>query len=113
MGRDRAARWAILALAVAVQLIVLYSPRAVSTPPGLPVDKLVHIAIFGFVAWAGVRAGIPLGWVVGVLLAHAVISEIVQAWMLPNRSGDPWDAVADTVGTLLGAWLGRQAMMRA
>ena len=106
-------RRAILAAAVVLQLVVLYWPRAVSPPAGIPLDKLAHALIFGLVAWAGVRAGVPVGWIVGLLLAHAVLSELIQAWLLPHRAGDPWDAVADSVGTFLGAWLGRQAMMKA
>lgn len=97
-------RWVPFALAVAVQLAVLYWPRAVGTPGALPLDKVVHALVFGAVAWTGVRAGLRPGPLVIVLLAHAVLSEAVQDTLLPGRSGDPRDAAADAVGTLLGAW---------
>ena len=91
----------MLAACVAVQLAVLYWPRTVSTPSGLPLDKLVHAAVFGAVLWTGVRAGLRRGPLVAVLLAHAVVSEVVQAALLPGRSGDPADVVADAAGVLL------------
>jgi hypothetical protein len=42
---------------------------------------------------------------VGVLLAHAVVSEVVQGVFMPHRDGDPLDALADAAGVLLFAWL--------
>jgi hypothetical protein len=99
-GRDRA----LLAAAVAVQLAVLYWPRAAGD--GLPyVDKLVHAAVFGAVAWAGCRAGVPHRVLLPLLAAHAVVSEVVQARLMTGRSGDPADVVADLVGTGLGLLL--------
>ena len=97
-------RW-LLAAAVVVQILVLYLP--VSGPGGaLPgADKVVHAAVFGAVAFTGRRAGVPLLPLVALLVAHAVVSEIVQGMLLPGRQGDPWDAVADVAGTGLGAWL--------
>jgi hypothetical protein len=101
-GRGREAAFAV---ALAVQLVLLYWPRAVSTEDGLPWDKLVHALVFGLVMWTGVRAGIPARpWLV-VSLAHAVLSEVLQSTLLPDRAGDPWDSVADVVGVLLAAAL--------
>ena len=34
---------------------------------------------------------------------HAPLSELVQHFLLPGRSGDPWDAVLDLVGVGVGA----------
>lgn len=91
----------LLAVAVVVQLVVLYAPRAPSTGSLPWVDKVVHATVFGAVAWAAVRCGIAR-WVVAVVLAaHAVVSELLQAWLLPARSGDPRDAVADVAGVVL------------
>jgi hypothetical protein len=106
---DLTRRRLVLGGLVLLQLAVLYWPRAVSNPDDLPLDKLAHALIFGLVAWAGVRAGIPVGWVVGLLVAHAVLSELIQDRLLPHRSGDPWDAVADTIGTFLGVLVARPA----
>lgn len=97
---------ALLALAVLVQLVVLYLPSPPSTgaPEGL--DKLVHAAVFFAPALLGVLAGLRPLWLGLVLAAHAVVSELVQHGLLPARSGDVWDAVADVVGVGLGIGLG-------
>ena len=48
----------------------------------------------------------PRRWaLVGLLALHAPVSELVQHFLLPNRSGDPWDAVADLGGVVLGVTL--------
>ena len=96
----------MLAATIAVQLVVLYAPRAPGTG-GLPWDKLVHALVFGAVLWAGLRCGIRTGPLVAVLVAHAVISEVLQATALPHRSGDPLDVIADVTGVLLALVLAK------
>ena len=39
-----------------------------------------------------------------VVLVYAVGSEVVQAQLLAERSGDAWDALADGIGAVAG-WL--------
>lgn len=107
------ARRVVLALAVAVQFLVLYAPRAASNPDGLPVDKVVHAVVFGVVGWAAVRAGVPARWILGLLLAQAVVSELVQGFFMPHRSGDPWDVAADLVGSLIGTLIGVRTSRRS
>lgn len=97
-------RRAALALAVVVHLAVLYAPRVPSVgAAGVPgSDKLAHAGVFALVVAAAMWAGIPARWVVPIALAHAVVSELVQHLLLPARSGDVWDSVADVVGVGLG-----------
>lgn len=111
----RAARWwrAALVLTVLVQVVALYAPRAPGTGGASGVDKIVHCALFAAVAFTAVRAGLPWRPVVAVLLAHAVASELVQHFLLPDRSGDPLDAVADSFGTGVGVLAGRAGVRRA
>jgi hypothetical protein len=94
----------VFAAVLVVQLVLLYWPRAAQpTVGGVPWDKIVHALIFGLVLFTGVRAGLPLrAWLV-VTLAHAGVSELLQHWLLPNRSGDVWDAVADAFGAIVAA----------
>jgi VanZ family protein len=98
-----------LAAAVALQLVVLYAPRAPSTEQvplvGPVVDKVVHLAVFALVAWTGRRAGVRVRVLAVLLLGHAVVSELLQHWVLPHRSGDPLDALADATGVLVGLLL--------
>lgn len=105
--------WAAFAVALLVQLAVLYSP---STPDGTPqvpgLDKVVHATIFLLPALFGVLAGIrPLRLAV-VLVAHAIASELVQHLVLPERLGDAWDALADIVGVALGLAIGLAMLKR-
>jgi hypothetical protein len=104
----RRERWgrAAFGAAVLVQLVVLYWPRHVSQG-GIPyLDKVVHITIFALVAATGLRFRVPRLWLVGLLAAHAVVSELIQHWLLANRSGDPTDTAADLVGVALGVVIG-------
>lgn len=97
----RLARWAF-GLAVVVQLVALYWPRPVEPGTTLPVDKLVHAAVFGAVLWTGGRAGVPVRPLVAVLAVHAAASEVVQGTLL-DRDGNVPDALADLAG-LVVAW---------
>lgn len=95
----------VLASSVLLQLVVLYWPRTVSLRGGFPWDKVAHVVVFGAVVLAGRWAGLrerPL-WV--VLAVHAALSEVLQAWALPGRSGDVWDVAADLAGTGLAILL--------
>lgn len=102
-------RW-ILALAVAVQLAVLYDPRVPSAGglagvPGL--DKVVHLVVFAAVMVVARRSGLRTWLVLALTVVHAPVSEILQATLLPHRSGDWHDVVADLCGCALGWWLTR------
>ena len=91
-----------LVLAVLVQLVVLYAPAGTTAAPFPHADKVVHVAVFLLpVALAVLVTRRPL-LVAAVFVSHAVVSEVVQATLLPLRSGDPRDAVADVVGVGLG-----------
>ncbi len=92
--------WTAFGLAVAVQLVALYWPRTPSEG-GLPIDKVVHAAIFGAVLWTGVRAGLPQWPLASVLVVHAAVSELIQHFFLAHRDGDWRDASADIAGVLI------------
>jgi hypothetical protein len=98
---------AVAAAALGLQFVVLYAPRSPGVSTGLPVDTLVHVVVFLLPTAALVRAGVPRGWAIGLMAAHAPASELLQHALLPNRSGEPMDVVADLVGVALGAWLVR------
>jgi VanZ family protein len=94
-------------LACLIHLYGLYSPRQAGPDTGLPyADKVAHLLLFGSVAFLGLRVGLPARRLLPVLAANAVVSELVQHFLLPHRSGDPFDSLADLVGVTLGAWLG-------
>ncbi|TRW43417.1 VanZ family protein [Georgenia yuyongxinii] len=108
------ARTAALLVALAVQALVLYLP-VVPDAPGTSVpgaDKITHAAVFALVTVAGLVAGLPPAIVVGFGVVHAAASELVQHSVLPGRSGDVLDVVADLAGVALGVvvarWLARR-----
>lgn len=92
-------------LAVVFQLCVLYWPVVSVEGPVSWSDKVVHVLVFAvptyLVGWALRRVGL----VVAIFLVHAPLSELVQHFLLPGRSGDVWDAVVDVIGVALAAGL--------
>lgn len=100
---------AALAVAVVVQLVVLYLPgeqvpEAGFAVPGL--DKAIHVAVFALPVFLAVWRGRSAWWALPFAV-HAPVSELVQHAWVPLRTGDPVDVVADLVGVVLGvvaAW---------
>lgn len=94
----------IFGATIVLQIIVLYLPQTPSTVEvGVPgADKAVHVLVFALVMLTGVLTGLPGRWLALVLAAHAVLSEVIQQLLLPSRTGDPLDAVADLGGIALG-----------
>lgn len=100
-------------LACLVQLYGLYAPRQAG-PAGIPyLDKVAHFAIFAVVAYVGLRVGVPARWLLAALVVQAIGSEFIQHYLLPDRSGDPFDSLADLLGTATGAWLGFRAVQKS
>jgi VanZ family protein len=46
----------------------------------------------------------------GLVAAYAVVSELIQGFALPGRSGDPLDVVADLAGVAAGWLLARRLL---
>ncbi|MEO7752313.1 MAG: VanZ family protein [Terracoccus sp.] len=95
---------ALLALAsVGLHLAVLYWPVVTVSGPVSWTDKVVHLLVFAVPTYAVGRALRSVWPAVAVLAVHAPVSELVQHYGLPGRTGDVWDAVLDLVGVTLGA----------
>lgn len=112
IGASLPVRLGIVVLALILN-IGFYLPRV----PGAEsigvsgVDKVVHVLVFALTVWAAGRLlapvqRFPVGWVVLVALVHAVLIEVVQLAVLPQRSGSVADLIADVIGIALGvaAW---------
>ncbi|SES09062.1 hypothetical protein SAMN05216199_1934 [Pedococcus cremeus] len=93
--------WVFLVLVVA-HLCALYWPRIGVEGPVTWTDKVVHVLLFALPAAAGLLASLRPAYLLVPLALHAPLSELVQHFLLPNRSGDPWDAVADLSGVVVG-----------
>jgi VanZ family protein len=93
----------LAAAAVVVQLLVLYWPVVTVEGPVSWTDKVVHLLVFAVPTYAVGRALGSVRTAVLVFAIHAPLSELVQHFLLPDRSGDVWDAVLDLAGVALGA----------
>ena len=89
--------------ACVVNLVGVYAPAQPGPSVSLPyADKVAHVLLFAAVAWTGRKVGLR-ALVLGIVLGlHAVTSEILQGTLLPERSGDPFDVLANLVGIGLG-----------
>jgi VanZ family protein len=88
---------------------VLFWPSPAGGDVTLPgADKLVHAGLFLLLAGtAALRFGAGARVLV-LALAYAAVSELVQAGLLAERSGDAWDLLADGVGAVAGWQLVRR-----
>lgn len=110
-------RAGLLALAVLLN-IGFYLPSLPAGTPGSGVpgmDKAVHLLVFALTVFAAgrllaPRRRFPMGWVVIVAIAHALLIELVQLVALPQRSGDGIDILFDVIGIALGLglWIGER-----
>ncbi len=96
--------WVFVLLAVA-HVAALYWPRIGVEGPVVWTDKVVHVLLFALPVAAGLLAGLRPAYLLVPLALHAPVSEALQHFVLPNRSGDPWDAVADLSGVVVGVTL--------
>ena len=100
-SRLRPDHWlfALSVLAVAGHLLALYWPGSPEPGFDLPgADKVVHVLLFGVPVYLLGRLTGRRWLVAGCFAAHAVVSELVQHWFVPYRSGDPLDLLADLAG---------------
>lgn len=92
----------VFAGVLGVSAVVLFAP----SPPGPALfpyaDTAIHAALFAALGWSGRRAGAAEPVVAVALVAYAGASELVQAGVLPERSGSWLDFGADLVGGALG-----------
>jgi hypothetical protein len=92
------------ALALVLNVVILYLPVAIGPPSSLPfLDKVVHATSFALIAVTGCLAGVPLKVLITLIVGESVVSEVVQGTVsVLHRDGDWADAVADLVGGALG-----------
>ena len=108
----RAWLW-LFVVVVTVHLAALYWPRVSVQGPVAWTDKVVHVTLFAVPALVGLLAGVRPAYLLVPLALHAPVSELLQHAVLPNRSGEVWDAVADLSGVVVGATIGMVSRTRA
>lgn len=95
--------WGLFGALLLAQVYLLYLSTGSGEPYFPHDDKVGHLLIFGAPAGLAVLLGRP--WAVGIVVAHALVSEPLQAWLTASRVADPWDLVADLTGIALGVAL--------
>lgn len=109
----RPLRWPALWLALwllAIGIVVAGSllPPPQDLPPVRGGDKLVHLAAYGLLMAAAVQlfGRLRILWTVAGLLALLGLGlEFAQGALTATRQFDPWDALANAGGVLLGGLL--------
>ena len=90
---------------VVLQLCAVYWPSVDVQGPVTWTDKAMHVLLFLLPTVTGLLAGLRAAYLVAALALHAPTSELLQHFVLADRSGDVWDAVADLGGVVLGVTL--------
>ncbi|MBI3011965.1 MAG: VanZ family protein [Candidatus Omnitrophica bacterium] len=105
-----------LATAAYAALVFVVSMIPVEPTAGVPdLDKAVHLGEYLVFAWLMLQAlrtnqmprRMSLWWAWGSVTGYGLVMEGVQA-MLPWRSAELADVVANGCGALLGVWLGQK-----
>lgn len=97
--------WRIaLIAALVVNLYAMYAPRVAGPSTSIRLDLVGHAFSFAALTFTGLMAGLNARWLVPLVALNAVASELIQGFLLPNRTGDVTDLMADAVGIVLG-WL--------
>ena len=86
--------------ALLLQALIVYAPQVPGPEPTVPgADKVVHGIVFALPVLLAGAARLPRWrWLAVALAVHAPVSELIQHTVLPHRSGDPLDVLADLVG---------------
>ncbi|GEM_PF-1236643 len=104
--RARKWTWSAFAAVFFMHLFLLYSPSSGAPAPFTGFDKLMHAVGFTALTTPLLLLGFrPLATMLA-MSAYAAISEFIQAFAVPGRSGELGDWIADCLGILLafGIW---------
>jgi VanZ family protein len=82
-------------------------------------DKIVHLILFGTQCFLFIRGftlqsrfpGLKLhaqGWAVFLSISYGAVVEVLQATIFIGRSGDVRDAIANSIGAVIGLYLYRK-----
>lgn len=85
--------------------MVLFSPRTPTQGGQYGVDKVIHGTLFALLA---ATARWRFGRGLALVLAYAVLPEVLQATLSIHRDGNLPDALADGLGAAVGWLLARR-----
>ena len=113
-----AARWWWALVGAYAAVVFVFSILPVGLEPEVPhLDKVIHLCEYAVFAWLLTQAihatahpphvRFYLLWAWLYATSYGALMEVVQL-MVPWRSADWLDAVANALGAALGAWIGRR-----
>ena len=102
-------RWWWISLAYAAAILFVSVIPVPEGPKGIPVDKWVHVCEYLLLAWLLWQASYLSGFsflktaAVSILLpaVYGALIECIQ-YFIPYRSADVMDALANSIGALIG-----------
>ncbi len=92
----------MFASVLVLSLVILFVPGNDVPAAPVGVDKVVHLVLFGALAYTAVLAGLGRSSAIGLLLLYAAGSEVLQALPVLGRSASALDWLADAAGVLVG-----------
>ncbi len=104
--------WAIM-IFIIIAIPGNYIPRAHGFWELLSPDKIVHLAMFTPLAFllardqnrksGNIKTALWVSLIFGII--YAILTELLQFFVIPGRNGNIYDAIADIIGVLLGIFL--------
>jgi len=71
-------------------------------------DKIVHVLLYFFLTFIWLRAYplfLKIKWTyLSIIIAWGILIEFLQAFVVTGRSGDFFDALANSLGSILGLY---------
>jgi VanZ family protein len=105
--------WRVAVTVYAALIFVVSIVPVHGGPSILYLDKAVHLGEYFLLAWLLVQALRHYHvWAWLYATSYGVLIELIQA-MVPWRSAEAMDALANAIGAACGVWVGKRLAMRA
>ena len=103
--------WVIAEIAIVFVLLSLPG-SSFKSPTELPIDKIVHVILFGSLAWSfycffdhttiqALKSVRAQAWAMIFCIVYGIAMEYYQKWYVPSRGFEVKDMIADAAGVLL------------
>ncbi len=97
---------AAIVFTITIAAICFTPGNELPNSPFLNFDKIVHISIFGLLTFlwmlpfVDAQSSKVFYRIAFLLIGYGIFIEFIQHYFISGRSGDSWDALANTLGIL-------------
>jgi len=102
--------WVIAEIALVFVLLSLPG-SSFTNRTGLPIDKIVHVMLFGSLAWSfyyffdkttiqALKSVRAQAWAMIFCIVYGIAMEYYQKWYVPSRGFEVKDMIADAAGVI-------------